>query len=398
VLIRNTAPVFGANRNPYQQPGEWQVSVSTRNLVSNDHYNGTVEQVQRQTLANYVTNRQNLVDLGISRVLTRRLTLTVGVPYVNSSWASRDPAFPLPAARHEIAQNGRGLGDISVTGRYWIFNPDTHVDWNVAAGAGLKMPTGNAREQDTFPGRTDVSNIPRYVDQSVQPGDGGWGLMMEGHAFWLLHRALLFGSGSYLANPRDTNDTPSILTVLGIPTATGTNAGLGVNSVPDQYLTRLGGSVAVWKGFSAAITWRMEGLRRYDLFGASHGWRRPGTEMFVEPGVSYSNGRHTVSFNVPLGYYYNRRPNPYTGNPGDATFPRQIFLSSYSWRFGAKAAPPVTTAPAADAPGPGDQSGPARSGSSEQTEGMFVPRASIAPVVFGVPADPAACPAANPAR
>jgi hypothetical protein len=78
----------------------------------------------------------------------------------------------------------------------------------------------------------------------------------------------------------------------------------------------------------------MEGLRRYDLFGDSHGWRRPGTAMFVEPGVSYANGRHAVSFNVPIGYYYNRRPNPYTGIAGDATFPRHIFISSYSVRLG----------------------------------------------------------------
>jgi hypothetical protein len=345
VLIRNTAPVFGANRSPYQEPGEWQVSVSTRNLVSDDHYNGTVEQVQRQTLASYVTNRQNLVDIGVSRVVTKRLTLTLGVPFVNSVWASRDPAFPLPAARREIGQNGRGIGDVSLSGRYWVFNPDTHLDWNVAAGGGLKMPTGNARAQDRFPGRTDTSNILRYVDQSVQPGDGGWGVMMEGHAFWLVKRVLLFGSGSYLANPRDTNDTPSILTVLGINTTTGANVGLGVNSVPDQYLARLGGNVAVWKGFSASLAWRMEGLKRYDLLGASHGWRRPGTEMFVEPGVSYSNGRHTFSFNVPMGYYYNRRANPYTGNAGDATFPRQIFLGSYSWRFGQKKTPPVSTVP-----------------------------------------------------
>jgi hypothetical protein len=346
VLIRNTAPVFGANRNPYQEPGEWQVSLSTRNLVSNDHYNGKVEQVQRQTLANYVTNKQNLLDLGISRVMTRRLSLTLGVPFVNSSWASRDPALPLPAARHEIAQNGRGIGDVSLTSRYWVFDPDTHLDWNVAAGAGVKAPTGNARAQDTFPGRTDTANILRYVDQSVQPGDGGWGLMMDGAAFWMVRRVLLFGSGSYLANPRDVNNTPSILTVLGISTTTGANAGLGVNSVPDQYLARVGGSVAVWKGISAALAWRMEGLRRYDLFGASHGWRRPGTEMFLEPGVSYSTGRHTVSFNLPFGYYYNLRPNPYTGNAGDATFPRQIFLGSYAWRFGEKKTAPVVTTPA----------------------------------------------------
>jgi len=340
--------VFGANRSVYWSPGEWQVSLSSRNLVSNDHYNGTEEQVQRQTAQNYVTNRQNLVDISVSRAMTKRLALTAAIPYVNSSWASRDPLQPLPAPRHEIAQNGRGLGDITVGARYWILNPDTHLKFNFTAGAGVKMPTGNAAAQDTFPGRTEPTvNKLRYVDQSVQPGDGGWGMMFEGNAFWLVNRIMFFGSGSYLANPKDQNDTPSILTVLGSNTTTGPNAGLGVNSVPDQYMTRVGGSARIWKGFAGSLVWRMEGLKRYDLFGDSHGWRRPGTEMFIEPGVSYSNGRHTFSFNVPIGYYYNRRPNPYTGNRGDATFPRQIFLSSYAFRFGKKPAP-VKTAPSPD--------------------------------------------------
>ena len=84
MLIRNSAPVFGANRHPYQEPGEWQFSLASRNLVSNDHYNGTVEQVQRQTLQNYVTNKQNLVDVAVSHAVTRRLALTFAVPFVNS--------------------------------------------------------------------------------------------------------------------------------------------------------------------------------------------------------------------------------------------------------------------------------------------------------------------------
>jgi hypothetical protein len=179
----------------------------------------------------------------------------------------------------------------------------------------------------------------RYVDQSVQPGDGGWGIMAEGQAFWRIKRAFLFASGSYLANPKDRNDTPSIIAILGLPTNTGQFAGLDTNSVADAYLTRIGGTVHVWKGFSASVAWRAEGLKRYDLFGASHGWRRPGTEMFIEPGVSYSYGPHTVSFNVPFGYYYNRRANPYTGIAGDATFPRQIFLSSYSLKLGKRRSP-----------------------------------------------------------
>ena len=356
MLIRNNAPVFGANSSPYQQPGEWQVGLSSRNLVSNDHYNGTVEQIERQKLQNYVTNRQNLFDVSVTRVLTRRVSVSLGVPFINSSWASRDPAVPFPAARQEIPQHGRGIGDISLTSRAWIFAPSSHPDWNVAAGAGIKIPSGNDRYQDMFLGRVDRVEALRYVDQSVQPGDGGWGLMMETQAFWRVKRTFLFATGSYLANPKDTNDTPSIIATLGLPTTTGQFAGLGVNSVPDQYVTRVGATVHVWRGFSASVAWRMEGLKRYDLFGGSHGWRRPGTEMFIEPGFSYSHGRHTMSFNVPLGYYYNRRRNPYTGIAGDATFPRQIFLTSYALRFGKAAPRPATDQP----PVPGTAPAPPR--------------------------------------
>ena len=83
-------------------------------------------------------------------------------------------------------------------------------------------------------------------------------------------------------------------------------------------------------------------------------WRRPGAEFrrirafHVQVKKKDGGETRTLSFNVPLGYYYNRRPNPYTGNRGDATFPRQIFLSSYAFRFGNKGQRPVTTAPSPD--------------------------------------------------
>lgn len=338
MLIRNNAPVFGANATPYEAPGRWQISISSRNLVSNDHYSGTEEQLQRQTLANYVTNRQNLLDVGVGLQLTERFSVGLGVPYVNSSWASRDPRSPLPGPRREIEQNGRGLGDISVTGRYWVLDTLTHPDWNVMAGVGVKTPSGNPRTQDRYPDRNGENNQLRYVDQSVQTGDGGWGLMVEAHAFWKVKRVFVFGSGTYLANPRNTNGTPSLVVARGGPPPAASNFDRLVNSVPDQYLGRVGGTVPLWSGVAGSVAWRVEGLRRYDLFGDSNGFRRPGTSMFIEPGLSYSRGSGTVSLNVPLAFYYNRRPDPNTGLEGDATFPRQILLTSYSWRFGRRSA------------------------------------------------------------
>lgn len=350
MLIRSNAPVLGANSNPYQQPGEWQVNLSYRNLTSDDHYRLDNEEVQRHTLGTYVVNKQNAVDLNIGYAVNERFSVAVGVPFVAASWAVPTPIAPPPGPR--APQNGRGLGDISAMGRYWLLDTKTHLNWNLAVGGGVKMPTGKADATDTFPPITGGTPREAAVDQSAQPGDGGWGLMVEAQGFRRIKRAFVFGSGTYLANPRDTNNTPSILAGLGIA-PTPANISRMVNSVPDQYIVRLGGAVAVWKGLGASLAWRVEGLRRYDLIGESHGFRRPGVAMFLEPGISYTRGRNTVSFNLPIGYYYNRKPDPYTGAAGDATFPRFIALGNYSVRFGGRAIQaPQTPATGPQAPKP----------------------------------------------
>jgi hypothetical protein len=149
----------------------------------------------------------------------------------------------------------------------------------------------------------------------------------------------LFGSGSYLINPRDTNGTPSIVAGLGFSIP-----GLDVNSVPDQYLVRAGVSFPLLKQrLSASVAFRMEGVPRYDLIGDSHGWRRPGYETFAEPGLTYNFGTSSISVYVPIGLVRNREPNPYTGAAGDATFPSATFLAGYSYRFPNASAVPVDT-------------------------------------------------------
>lgn len=86
-------------------------------------------------------------------------------------------------------------------------------------------------------------------------------------------------------------------------------------------------------GLSVSLAYRVEGLPRYDLIGDSHGWRRPGYEMFVEPGLTVSKGGSTWSLHVPIGFHRNRETNPYSGREGDATFPDFILLTGISHRF-----------------------------------------------------------------
>lgn len=337
MLIRQTAPVFGAaGSSPYSLPGEWQVNLAFRGLRSDTHYRLDERQVERETLGTYVINRQHAADVNVTYTVSERLSVSAAVPFINASWSIPSPTSPTPGPRAQ--EDARGIGDISVSGRYWLFDTRTHRNGNIAAGLGVKMPTGNHQAMDTFPDRNGQNNLPRYVDQSIQPGDGGWGLLMEVQGFKRVgRRAQVFGSGNYLANPRDTNGTPS-LTVSRLPPGVPPPVGSDrlVNSVPDQYLARVGGSIAVGKRIALVTAYRVEGQRRYDLFGKSHGFRRPGVSMFIEPAVTIVSGARSVSFSVPIAFYRDRKPDPYTGIQGDATFPRYIFLGTYGWRFGAK--------------------------------------------------------------
>lgn len=331
MLIRQTAPVFGAASQLVPEKGDWQVSLSYRGLRSDDHYSGSEHQRIRDREKTYVVNTQQALDLGVTYTATERLSFTLGVPYVKSSWAVPTPIRPVPGPRAK--QEGSGLGDISLTGRYWTFAPESRH--NVSVGLGIKAPTGEYDATQVYPNIDGTNASRKAVDQSVQPGDGGWGILFDIQAFRQCRWATLFASGTYLSNPRDTNGTPSILVGLGLANSPGfAQEGILVNSVPDQYVVRLGAIAPIAKtGLGVSLAYRVEGLPRYDLIGDSHGWRRPGYEMFAEPGIAYSKGRATLSLNVPIGFYRNREPNPYSGREGDATFPEYIILTGLTYRF-----------------------------------------------------------------
>lgn len=330
MLIRQTAPVFGAASKLVPAKGDWQMSLSYRGLKSDTHYSGDQRQRQRERQGTYVINTQQALDIGVSYSATDRLSFSLGIPIVRSSWAVPTPIRPVPGPRAK--QEASGLGDISLTGRYWAFAPESRH--NVSLGLGVKAPTGEYNATQEYPNIDGTHSAVKAVDQSVQPGDGGWGILFDVQAFQQFPKATLFASGTYLANPRDTNGTPSIIVGLGVANDAFAREGVLVNSVPDQYLVRMGAVAPFGKaGFGGSLAYRVEGLPRYDLLGDSHGWRRPGYEMFVEPGLSYSKGSSTWSLNVPIGFYRNRRPNPYSGREGDATFPDFIVLTGVSYRF-----------------------------------------------------------------
>lgn len=338
VLIREAAPVIGSASSTYLHPGEWQLDVSYRDSTADRHYSLDVYQEQRQTLGTYVVNTQKQTLFNVSHAVTQRFSFSVAVPIVVATWGIPRPLTP-PGPR--ATEHGQGLGDISAMGRFWLFNPQNHSGRNVSVGLGVKAPTGDSNQYDVYNDNSGDNPTSKPIDQSIQPGDGGWGAQIEVQGFARLGRTFVFGSANYLLNPKDINDAPS-----------GRSAGAyqrNFNSVPDQYVGRVGVGVPVWRRIGVSLAFRAEGVPQYDLVGRSDGFRRPGKELYLEPGVTFSSGRSTIQFNIPHGIYRYRSPDPYTRSNGDATFPDWVAMGSYSYRFGASrhvtAPPPLVVAP-----------------------------------------------------
>ena len=343
ILLRQTAPMFGTTGSLDSEVGSWTITVTGRSSTADKHYRGDVRQFEREHEQTYVVNRQNSMTATVGYQLSPRVSLTAGIPFIESSWGIPSPRAGGPAARAN--ENARGLGDVTTLARVAMFNPSTSArSWNVIVGGGVKMPTGNNEATDVFPDGNGNNNTERFVDISVHPGDGGWGLIMDLQGYKQIGMVTAFGSGTWLANPRDTG-TASRGNLV-------TNAApSNINTVSDQFVARVGASVPITSRITASLAWRAEGVPRYDLMGESHGFRRPGVEMYWEPGVTVTHGRHAVSFNFPVGYYFNRWSNPNTGSAGDSTFPEYVSIATYSFRFGGKSSGHTMPArPASDQP------------------------------------------------
>ena len=333
ILARQTAPVVGGLESPYLQPNEWQVFATYRTLRADTHFLGTTEDVSRKRLKNFVVNKQQLLDIGLTRAVTKRLNLTLGVPILTyGSWSVPVPV--IPAGQRQV-QSASGLGDISLTARYWLWDTETNFDGNLELGLGLKAPTGNPDAKDRFPDARGRVFTVMPVDQSIQPGDGGWGINLDAQGFKRIGSATLFGSVTYLISPRNTNNTESsALFLCGGVIPPGFKRYL-FNSVPDQYLARLGVTMPIpkLKGFSASLAARMEGVPVRDLIRGSDGFRRPGYTIFIEPGISYATGAHSFTVSVPIATQRNVQPIV-GGYLPDATLADHVVLASYSYRWG----------------------------------------------------------------
>jgi len=327
------APVLGAFDELTASEHKWRVSLSWRYQKSDRHFRGVHEEANRQAEDSEVINTIHLAELGIRYDFTLQNSVTVTVPYLMA-----ERSHPIRDADRTVVGrsvlSSRGLSDITIVGRRLLWDPTEHRRGNLSLGLGIKLPTGADNVVDTRE-RLGDDGEPVYrvetVDQSVQPGDGGFGAIVDMSGFLQLGsrgNLAAYASGAYLINPEGTN---GVQTYRSRP-------GEQIMSIADQYIFRTGltAAPASWKGVAVGLGGRMEGVPVHDLFGSSEGFRRPGYAVSVEPSVSWTHGVHSISLSAPIAVQRNRQtsvPDLANGTHGDAAFADYLILLGYWHRF-----------------------------------------------------------------
>lgn len=292
----------------YLDKGEWQAQLAYRWLHSDRHFVGDEEQEHRQEEGSEVINDVHTFDLTGTYAVNKRLTLSLTLPFVS---ATRSSLYEHDRTNRHTMSSG-GLGDLRFVANYWLLNPDRFTNGNISLGLGFKAPTGDYKDADIRhrPTGPELS----YVDNSIQPGDGGWGVLFEFQAFQKVYdRTFLYANGTYLMTPEGQNS-------IG-------------NSIWDAYVARVGLQYAIWpeQGLALSLGGRIEGVPPDDLAGDTIGRRRPGYAVSIEPGITWTYKKISINVTAPVALYRNRQN--YMGRPGDAAFSDYLILSSITYRF-----------------------------------------------------------------
>tara|TARA_R110000765_G_scaffold97995_2_gene184210 strand:- start:1103 stop:2248 length:1146 start_codon:yes stop_codon:yes gene_type:complete len=336
VAIRHFSSCVGNSlENNVLNKGDIQLGMNYRYFKSFRHFRGTEEEPDRVTSNTEVINNSHSTDFFLTYGISQRLYTSITLPTVFNSRSS----LYEHGRKERNTTFSRGLGDIRLGLGYWLFDLETHKNGNLAIGMGFKLPTGNYNASDIFynVGPNDGPQT-RPVDQSIQPGDGGFGFTLDFQLYQKIANGLFsYASGFYLLNPRETN---------GIRTFRETLSPLleneAIMAVPDQYSIRTGISYSITPTLSSSIGARFDCVPVRDLIGGNNGFRRPGSVLSIDPGIAYNKSNFSFNLNIPFAVR-RERPQSITdiqtenstgsSRQGDAAFADYVINFGVSYRI-----------------------------------------------------------------
>jgi len=313
---------LGGQGEAYQRGGEWQLTLGYRRLVSNQFFVGTKENSAAGPGGEAPVFKIHTFVADAAYAFRDRYRVRLSVPVSIGSetrlWAD--------GVKH--TQTATGIGDVSVMGEAWLLEPRTHQSANVSFGLGVKAPTGShtvASQLYTATGATTA--YP--ATQQIQPGDGGWAVLLQGQAFQqLASRVNAYAFGSYMVSPKAQSD------VRRGP-VTGP-----FWSVPDVYSARLGAAFLVLPkyGLTMSLGGRIDGIPVHDLLGGGDDstFKTSAIVAFADPGLSITRGRETLTASVPYRLYVDRQKSVQeqrTGGLNAGGFAKYLVFLSYTHRL-----------------------------------------------------------------
>ncbi len=318
--IRFTTPVnLGGVGQAYQQSGrEWQVTLAYRRLASDEFFVGTEENASGAPGGRSPEFKIHTVVADVAYAFNDQYRLRLSVPFSTGSLVT----YP---GNVRTEQNAGGLGDMSLMGEAWLLKPRTHERGNIGFGLGFKAPTGSHTKK--VEGAPTTGPTQGNADQTIQPGDGGWGVLLASQAFHqITERANAYAYGFYMVSPKAHSDVKW-------------NNGY-YWSVPDVYSARLGAAYDVqpdW-GLALSLGGRFDGIPVHDLLGGGDETtvKRSAQILYADPGLSLARGRGTFTLSVPYRVYVNREKSlleQRTGGANQGGFAKYLVFASYSRRF-----------------------------------------------------------------
>jgi hypothetical protein len=265
---------------------KFDVGMGYRWLHSDRHFVGTEEQKQRRTEGSEVINNSTFIDVSLTYAFNPRYSAVLTLPLVNHDRSqvvrANDPQRTILQRFHTQSS---GLGDARLVGYMWARSPEARPRANVLLGFGVDAPTGQDDVRDKFltynAATHQIVGVRQTVDQSIQPGDGGWGAIFDLYAYAQVGRdATLYFAGTYTVTPQETNGVPTFRS----------NPFEREMSIGDSYVSRAGVDYVLTPSRRLVVNLggRIEGVPVHDLVGGSDGFRRPGYAVSVETGLSYT--------------------------------------------------------------------------------------------------------------
>jgi hypothetical protein len=315
LIARGGGNAMISDSSAYMEPGTWQISTAYRYFKSHRHFAGNDEQVHRSDQGTEVYNWSHFLDVTTTYAWSRRLSLNLTVPYVHHDRSSFYEHLGNNSGQR-FTTSASGLADLRASASWWLFNPNAdNLRGNLAVSVGFKAPTGEYKARDVFHRPAGLQE--RYVDSSIQPGDGGWGWSIELQGFRAIaHGLSVYGNAFYAFNPEERVEQTGF-------------------SIPDGYMARGGFDFVVpaVKGLAVSLGGRIEGVPGNDAFGGSRGSRRPGFAVAVEPGFTFSKGRMSAGVTVPIAVYRARTTTYGSIKAGDAAFADWTLNTSFTIRL-----------------------------------------------------------------